>query len=144
MDNVFGTPLPPTELEVLRAKAEFFEEGFDCMKAENTRLRNWVNDLQAGMYINCVYCGHRYGPDDEVPATMADVLKEHIEQCPEHAMSALKAERVQLIEAVAAICAYWDDTNDGEPIAMDEAAARNKCYGALAKSSLAPQPPPNQ
>jgi len=39
MDNVFGTPLPPTELEVLRAKAEFFEEGFDCMKAENTRLR---------------------------------------------------------------------------------------------------------
>jgi len=50
------------------------------------------------MYINCVYCGHRYGPDDEVPATMAEVLKEHIEQCPEHPMSALKAERDQLAE----------------------------------------------
>lgn len=55
------------------------------------RLRQWINDLQAGMYINCVYCGHRYGPDDEVPATMAQMLKDHIEQCPEHPMSKLKA-----------------------------------------------------
>jgi|GEM_PF-2607979 len=62
------------------------------------QLRQWVHDCQAGMYINCVYCGHRYGPDDEVPATMAEVLKEHIEQCPEHPMSALKAERDQLAE----------------------------------------------
>jgi len=22
----------------------------------------WVNDLQSDMYVNCVYCGHRYGP----------------------------------------------------------------------------------
>ncbi len=58
--------------------------------------QRWVNDLQAGMYINCVYCGHRYGPDDEVPATMADALKEHVERCPEHPMSALKAENVRL------------------------------------------------
>ena len=56
------------------------------------RLSDWVNDLQAGMYINCVYCGHRYGPDNKVPATMADVLKEHIEQCPEHPLSKVKAE----------------------------------------------------
>lgn len=62
------------------------------------RLRTWVNDLQSGMYINCVYCGHRYGPDDEVPATMAEVLKEHIEQCPEHPMSALTAENRALRE----------------------------------------------
>jgi hypothetical protein len=52
----------------------------------------WVNDLQSGMYINCVYCGYRYGPNSEIPATMADVLKEHIEQCPKHPMSALKAK----------------------------------------------------
>lgn len=28
--------------------------------AEIKRLRDWMNDLQSGMYINCVYCGHRY------------------------------------------------------------------------------------
>lgn len=54
------------------------------------RLEQWISDCQAGMYINCVYCGHRYGPDDEVPAAMADVLKDHIAQCPQHPMSALK------------------------------------------------------
>lgn len=61
-------------------------------EAEVKRLQKWVDDLQSGMYINCVYCGFRYGPKDKVPATMADALKEHIEQCPKHPMSALKAE----------------------------------------------------
>jgi len=60
------------------------------------RLQQWVNDLQGGMYINCVYCGHRYGPKDETPVAMADVLKEHIEQCPEHPCSKLKAENESL------------------------------------------------
>lgn len=55
-------------------------------------LNNWVNDLHSGMYINCVYCGHRYGPSDEVPSSMADVLKEHIEKCPKHPMSSLKSQ----------------------------------------------------
>lgn len=59
---------------------------------ENERLRNWVNDLQAGMYINCVYCGHRYGPDTEIPTSMANVLKEHIEQCPNHPLFEAKQE----------------------------------------------------
>lgn len=58
---------------------------------EIKRLTKWVNDLQSGMYINCVYCGHRYGPNDEVPESMADVLKKHIEECPEHPMSKLTA-----------------------------------------------------
>ena len=63
-------------------------------------LKKWVNDLQSGMYINCVYCGHRYGPNVSTPVAMADVLKEHIEKCPKHPLSearreiaALKAER---------------------------------------------------
>lgn len=70
------------------------------LQAENSRLRQWVNDLQSGMYVNCVYCGHRYGPESEVPASMAEVLKQHIEQCPEHPMSKLKS---QLVEAVKAL-----------------------------------------
>lgn len=60
------------------------------LKEENERLVKWVDDLQSGMYINCVYCGHRYGPKDKVPCTMANALKQHIEQCPKHPMSALK------------------------------------------------------
>jgi hypothetical protein len=63
---------------------------------ENEKLQQWINDLQSGMYINCVYCGHRYGPSSEVPAAMADVLKAHIEQCPKHPMSALKSENALL------------------------------------------------
>jgi len=60
------------------------------LEAEINKMRVWINDLQAGMYINCVYCGHRYGPDDEMDATMANALKEHIERCPKHPMSDLK------------------------------------------------------
>ena len=62
------------------------------LEADNKRLRQWVNDLQSGMYVNCVYCGHRYGPSENTPVSMADVLKEHIEHCPEHPMSKLKAQ----------------------------------------------------
>ena len=62
------------------------------IEAELARQKQWVKDLQSGMYVNCVYCGHRYGPADKVPVSMADVLKQHIEQCPEHPMSKLKAE----------------------------------------------------
>lgn len=75
------------------------------IKAENERLQQHVHDLQSGMYINCVYCGHRYGPQDEVPATMADALKEHIEQCEKHPMSALKGQ-VKTIQKKCADIAY--------------------------------------
>ena len=66
--------------------------------AEIERLEIWISDLQSEMFINCVYCGHNYGPDDEVPATMAEVLKEHIAQCPKHPMSALTATNRVLCE----------------------------------------------
>ena len=59
---------------------------------EVDRLRAWVADLQSGMHVNCVYCGHRYGPNGQVPASMAEVLKAHAERCPAHPMSALRAE----------------------------------------------------
>ena len=75
------------------------ENALETLAADKIeRLTTWVNDLQAGMSINCVYCGHNYGPDDEVPATMAEVLKEHIAQCPKHPMSSLTAENRALRE----------------------------------------------
>ena len=60
------------------------------------QYRRWTNDLQSGMYINCVYCGHRYGPRKNTPVAMADVLKKHIEKCPEHPLSAAKKEIAEL------------------------------------------------
>ena len=80
----------PTELEIENTK----------LRKDNERLQQWVNDLQSGMYINCVYCGHRYGPQEDTPVAMADVLKEHIEQCPEHPMSKLKKENERLKQAL--------------------------------------------
>ena len=69
-----------------------WSDEFSGWKDEVAELKRWVSDLQAGMYINCVYCGHRYGPDDEVPSTMADALKEHVERCPKHPMSKLRTK----------------------------------------------------
>ena len=54
-----------------------------------SRLRAWVSDLSAGVYVNCVYCGHRYGPAQTTPVAMAEVLKAHVAECPEHPMSSV-------------------------------------------------------
>lgn len=64
---------------------------------ERDILHQWVNDLQAGMFINCVYCGHRYGPNDKVPTTMSEVLKKHIEVCPKHPLSQLRKGVAQVV-----------------------------------------------
>ena len=69
-----------------------FEALLDRHDEELERHKKWVNDLQSGMYINCVYCGHRYGPKKNTPVAMADVLKEHIEKCPKHPLSKTKEE----------------------------------------------------
>ena len=76
----------------------------DAARAEVKRLQQWVNDLQSGMYINCVYCGHRYGPDPGTPVAMAEVLKRHIEQCPSHPLSHVKA-RLAKAEGVLRVIA---------------------------------------
>ena len=68
------------------------------LAAETARLQRWVDDLQSGMYVNCVYCGHQYGPREDTPHTMADVLRAHIEECPQHPLSLARAK----IDALAA------------------------------------------
>jgi len=60
------------------------------------QLKDWVSDLQSGMYVNCVYCGHRYGPKEDTPVAMADVLKEHIAVCPDHPLSHANQEIEEL------------------------------------------------
>lgn len=60
------------------------------------QLRQWIDDLQSGMYVNCVYCGHRYGPAQDTPVAMADVLKAHIAECSEHPMSKMRIALVEI------------------------------------------------
>ena len=79
---------------------ERLEDKDTNLQAEVERLTQWVNDLQADSYVTCVYCGYNYGPDDEVPTSMAEVLKEHMESCPKHPMSELKG-RISKALAIA-------------------------------------------
>jgi len=98
------------ELAILQA------EHLDAQAAEIEKLRRWVNDLQSGMYVNCVYCGHRYGPQEDTPVAMADVLKEHIAQCPEHPLSAANAEieRLRGLLQRCYDCGHRNGWEDGE------------------------------
>lgn len=65
-------------------------------------LQQWIDNLQSGMYINCVYCGHRYGPKDDPKSSMREVLEKHIENCPKHPMSKLKEENIRLQKELTA------------------------------------------
>ncbi len=76
--------------EIIQSHNELYDK-LSALQSDNERLTQWVNDLQTGMYVNCVYCGHRYGPRGKTPVSMADVLKQHIETCPKHPMSLIKA-----------------------------------------------------
>lgn len=57
----------------------------ECAR-EIRQLHNWIADLQSGMFINCVYCGHRYGRADQMEESRQAVLKAHIAQCLKHPM----------------------------------------------------------
>lgn len=65
---------------------------------EILHLRKWVSDLQSGLYVNCVYCGMRYGRVEDTPISMADVLKSHVEICKSHPLAAA-LEKIRQLEA---------------------------------------------
>ena len=77
--------------------SELFEDEIYQKDLEIARLKKWVSDLQSGMYVNCVYCGHQYGPADTTPVSMADALKAHVAVCTEHPMAGilLKVRKVE-------------------------------------------------
>jgi len=97
---------------------KLLEEDRRELETEVERLKQWVKDLHSGMYINCVYCGHRYGPNPGTPVAMADVLRAHIEQCPEHPLSKARAEnaalvtKLQLVGCIATGEERGDDLRD--------------------------------
>ncbi len=103
-------------------------------------LKQMVADVQSGMYINCVYCGHRYGPKGSQAATvkdglpMAEALKAHIEQCPEHPMFKLKVELEKLRETGLLALLQWEAWHNSyaeermsESSAQEEQEHINRC-----------------
>lgn len=81
-------------------------------EAELGQLRQWVSDLQDGMYVNCVYCGHRYGPKDQVPVAMAEALKRHVATCDKHPMAGLLTNARALHHALHSLLAERDGLTD--------------------------------
>lgn len=61
------------------------------------QMQQWVADLLGGLYVNCVYCGHRYGPVEDTPTSNEQLLFEHIIVCPQHP---LRAAREGLFAAI--------------------------------------------
>lgn len=53
------------------------------MRAEASvaRLRQWVEDLQGDCWVNCIYCGWRFGPMKELPFSTREVFTGHLKKC---------------------------------------------------------------
>jgi hypothetical protein len=98
----YEIPERDTEIELERCR-QFIESTRDpriqyCspqreierLENENIRLLQWVRDLQNGMTVNCVYCGHSFGPKDSTPPSLSDVLKDHMLICKHHPLSEMK------------------------------------------------------
>ena len=84
------------------------------LSEENKRLEAWIDDLQSGMYINCVYCGHRYGPNSgattkDFNMTMRKSLEDHIAECPKHPLSFAKKKIERLKTALAGLVGEADE-----------------------------------
>lgn len=61
-------------------------------------LKQWIRDLQSGQYINCIYCGHQFSPNDQ--EVLADVLRRHVASCPEHPLAQLVAECQKIVDYI--------------------------------------------
>lgn len=60
------------------------------------QMEQWIDDLQSGLYVNCVYCGYNFGQKDAVDESMRTSLQNHMETCPKHPMSILKQRNEKL------------------------------------------------
>lgn len=85
------------------------DQHIEALTSENKQLEAWIDDLQSGMYINCVYCGHRYGPNSVKEITMRKALENHIARCPKHPLSAAKNEIKELKRRVSYLTELLED-----------------------------------
>lgn len=99
-------------------------EGAQAIVAEIDWLKQWVADCQSGMYINCVYCGHRYPPG--TPDVRDKVLYEHIKQCSKHPLAKALARIEEIQKDNVRRLMLLEETLDylGH---KDHCLGRNKC-----------------
>jgi hypothetical protein len=75
----------------------------EIITKEIEALQQWIKDVQGKTFVNCIYCGHRYGAASTTPVALADIMKQHVAQCPKHPLSvtkkALSEARLDMIEA---------------------------------------------
>lgn len=114
-----GKDAPVPVIKMTESAGEGLAALIEHLMSEVERYQKWVNDLQAGMMVNCVYCGHSYGPAEDTPVSMADVLKEHIEHCPEHPMSKLKAENERIRQSSVTHEALQGVLNEMEHVKLE-------------------------
>ena len=69
------SPPARTEREVA------METVIDQQRAEIERLKQWVEDLQGEAWVNCVYCGFRFGPVEKFPVSTTEIFTKHLRQC---------------------------------------------------------------
>ncbi len=99
--DLLGIRREPSIYEQRRALKDAIKDlkgRMEHQHGEVLHLKTWVGDLLSGMYINCVYCGHRYPPG--TPDVQDRALYDHIMECPKHPVSKLSKERDELV----AIC----------------------------------------
>ena len=100
----------------------------DELERERDEARAWVNDLHSGMYVNCVYCGLRYGPTDKTAPTMTEQLTAHVEVCPKHPLSAAKKRTAALEGALEPFVRALNAAEGSYPGMPDEMSVMRKSF----------------
>ena len=84
-------------------------------------LRQWIDDLQSGMYINCVYCGHRYGPAFCQECEGSGISKYNPDHMPDKLCSECSGSgrTDDHVNGITHCCAC-EGTGEGTPVAMGD------------------------
>ena len=100
--------LEPNEFEMalfyLRQGQKPSPKEVEIITKEIESLQQWIRDVQGKTFVNCIYCGHRYGAASITPVALADIMKQHVAQCPKHPLSVTKKsleEAATLLETVS-------------------------------------------
>lgn len=68
------------------------------LQLEVAELEQWIDDLQEGMKINCVYCGAELAPrTEEVDESVRLRLQRHMRYCPKHPMMELRRQFLEFV-----------------------------------------------
>lgn len=113
-----GDPLPP-ELAEQNGWGAAISKILGETAQEIRRYQIWVDDLQSGMHVNCVYCGHRYDPNTTEPLTKQEALKAHVAICPQHPVSALLTSLKELQQHIV-----YDEEGDLTRVEFSAMCAR--------------------